>query len=154
MNMRNKKALQWAVAAALGGLGAAQTHAAVAVFASELASGSQLAAGAFTTATVAYAPTTANPLYLQYTLSSGASWVANPTLICSAFSGGGGGTINNGFIQLAAGGIGTSNATFVVTSVSAASQITSCTITNGKIQIGTWPGSVTETVHVPIWILP
>ncbi len=144
--MLKKKALHWAVAAAIGGLASAGASAAITVVGSEMPPSSLLPAGTFLSATTLYAPTTANPLYLTYTLSGGASFNGVPSLGCNAVSGGGAGAISNGSIQLAAGGAGTAVATFVVTAVSAASQISSCTITNGTALVGTWPASVGENV--------
>ena len=117
--MMNKKALQWAVAAAFSGVAAVGAQAATGV-ASEIPPSSQLAGTTWVVPTTLYAPTTANPLYLNFSLTGGASFVSAPALACNATSGAGlSGTINAGFIQLAAGGAGTAVATFVVTSVSA-----------------------------------
>lgn len=143
--MMNKKALQWAVAAAFGGMAAVGAQAATGV-GSEIPAGSQLAGTTWAIPTVLYAPTTANPLYLNFTLTGGASFVSSPALTCNAVSGGGAGAINAGFIQLAAGGAGTAVATFVVTSVSAAAQISSCTATTNTALVGTWPASVGANV--------
>ena len=143
--MMNKKALQWAVAAAFGGMAAVGAQAATGV-GSEVPAGSQLAGTTWAIPTTLFAPTTANPLYLSFTLTGGASFVSSPALVCNAVSGGGAGAINAGFIQLAAGGAGTAVATFVVTSVSAAAQISSCTATTNTSLIGTWPASVGANV--------
>lgn len=142
--MLNKKALHWAVAAAFSGLSAVGANA-LTTIASEAPSGSQLGGSTFTVATVLYAPTTANPLYLQFSLTSGASFVAAPTVVCKTSAAG---VVDPAFIALAAGGAGTAAATFVVTGVTATYQVSSCVITNGLVQIGTWPSSLSESVVI------
>lgn len=142
----DKKLLYCAVVAALGGAGAAGANAAVSVVAAELAPGSQIAAGAFANATTPYAPTASDPLYIQFSLTNGASWLANPGLACSGASAGGAGAIAPANVVLVAGGAGTAFVTYVITAISAAAQVTSCTLTNGNIQVDAWPNTITEKV--------
>lgn len=132
----NKKVLCAAVVASLGGLSVGGANAAVSTFASELPVGSTFAVGAWAPSITAYSPTTANPLYLTFTLTNGASWSAltAASLTCSA--GLGSAVQTAGHISLAAGGAGTAVATFVVTGVSAGAMLNSCEITNGNVVAG------------------
>lgn len=145
--MMNKKVLYVAVVATLG-LVASGANAAVATYGSELAAGSDLASNTWNTLVTPFAPTTANPLYLTFKLTNGASFntLTSASLVCTGVVAGTSGVLTPGNIQLAAGGAGTGFATFVVTAISAAGMMEGCTITNGTAHVGSWPVSVGETV--------
>jgi hypothetical protein len=145
--MMNKKALYVAVVATLG-LVASGANAAVNAYGSELPAGSDFASNTWNTLVTAYAPTTANPLYLTFKLTNGASFntLVSSSLVCTGVVAGASGVLTPANIQLAAGGAGTGFATFVVTAISAGGMMEGCTITNGTALVGTWPASVGETV--------
>ncbi len=142
----NKKALYIAVAASLGAGAVANANAAATMYASELPATSSLASATWVAPTTSFAPSTANPLYLTFSLSSGASFqtIANTSLACNGLTSA---VTTAGMITMAAGGVGTAFATFIVTASSASVQISSCTITNGTALLGTtWPTTLTESV--------
>lgn len=136
----NKKALVVAMAATLGGFAAGNANAAVSTFASELPVGSTFTVGSWAHAVTSFAPTTANPLYLTYNLTNGASFAAaltSTSLVCSAVAGGTTGALTPANIQLVAGGaLGTAQATFLVTAITAAAMMVGCTLTNGTVVAG------------------
>jgi len=144
--MMNKKAIYLAVAATLS-VGASVANAAATTYGSELPTTNVLPGGTFLTGVTSFAPTTANPLYLTFTLSAGASFTSIPSLGCTAVSGASNATgVSAAYISLAAGGQGTAVATFVVTGVTGFSMITGCTITNNTATVSAWPTSVSESV--------
>ncbi len=142
--MMNKKTLSVAVLATLGGLAASQANAAVATYASELPAANVLPAGTFTPSMTSYSPTSANPLYLTFSLTSGTTFASSPALGCTDTAGASySGAVN---ISLAAGGVGNSAATFVVSGTNAGKMLASCTITNGNVGVAGWPTSVSQNV--------
>ena len=146
--MMNKKSIYVAVAAACGVFGASQASAAT-TFASELPSGSSLALPSWAVTTSSYAPTTANPLYLQFALSNGASFLSSTSadLTCSAVNAGATGTLTPSNVQLVAGGVGTGAVTFVVTAITAGALMIGCTLLNNTGLMGT-TAAITESVTI------
>jgi len=148
--MMNKKALYVAVAASFGIGAVANANAAAVTFASELPPTSSLAGTTWVAPTTAFAPSTANPLYLTFGLTAGSSFqtLSTASLACNGLTSGLTSAVTTaGMITLAAGGVGTAFATFIVTASSASVQISSCTITNKTALLGSsWPATVNETV--------
>lgn len=140
--MFNKKILSIAVAASLGGFVATQANAALSTNGSELPATNVLTPTTTTWnfPTTSYNPSTANPLYITFSLSAGANFSANPTLSCSYSAAGG------TAVAMAAGGAGNTLATFIMSgTMTAGALITGCTITNGAISAVGWPNGITES---------